>query len=62
MESLFTDYNTHRHDLCRSNVSAAFLEWTAKQFENIYVDEEHFMRFRDENAVSKFIPLRVDVG
>ena len=47
---------------CCNLFSAAFQVWTAKQFENDNVDEEHFMRFPDENAVFKAIRLSVDVA
>ena len=37
--------------------------WRAKQFENDFdVDSEHFIRYRDENSVSKLIRLSVDVA
>ena len=36
--------------------------WTAKQFENDDVNEEQFIRFRDENAVFKFIWLSVNAA
>ena len=36
--------------------------WTVKQFENNNVDEEYFIRFRNESAVFKFIPLSMYVA
>ena len=35
---------------------------TSKQFENDNIDVEHFIRFRDKNAVFKFVWIGVNVA
>ena len=48
-----------KFDIYRSPFTEAF---QCGQLENYNVDGEHFIRFRVENAVSKFIGLSVDAA
>ena len=52
------DVTTATLSLSQSLLSSVSV-WAAKQFENDDVDKKHFIRFRDENTLLKFIRLRL---